>query len=603
MTASHDAGSAPAAPIERAIGLRHMYRLVSNFQPDWKPYLASGLTAAATSLCETGILILLTLSAASIATDAVQARTVGGLELDQSQMLALAAVLLVVRLVFMLLNAHVIARLATRCLLETRRQVLAAFVSAGWEHQSRHQQGILYDLLTNRAEVVGYSAIILSGVIVAAINLVILGTAALVLQPLAVLALVVVGALLSFVLRPLNRKTRRLSREYLGANEVFINSVTDLAQNARDLTAFGVGPRFMDRIMLQQVEATALYRRKSVLTQFTPQAYQTIGLGLAVGGLAVAAAVGGDDIATLGAVVLLLLRGISYGQALMTATQAVNERVPYVSSMVDLLEELDRVRRRPGTEVPDRPTDLVLSGVEYRYDEDLVLDGIDLTIRSGERIGVVGPSGSGKSTLLQVLAGLRTPTAGTYSVGGVPFGDLAPQWWAEEMALVSQDSKLLTGSVTTNISFLRDLSVEAVRDAAARAQLTTEVNALGGFHVELSSEGRSVSGGQLQRLSIARALAGDPAVLLLDEPTSALDVGTEARLQEVLTALQGKTTMVIVAHRLATVASCDRIIVLDAGRIEDDGAPGEVLARYGADAVAQWDLFVEDGTPTEGVGP
>lgn len=596
MTAAPKASDAPIVPIERAVGLRHMYRLVSQFQPDWKPYLASGLTAAGTSLCEAGTLILLTLSAASIAADARPNSTIGGLELEQSQMLGLAAVLLVCRLALTWANARVISNLATSCILETRRRVLGAFISAPWESQSRQQQGILYDLLANRAEVVGYSAIILSGVIVAAINLAILATLALVLQPLAVLALGVLGALLSFVLRPLNRRTRELSRAYLGANEVFINSITDLTHNARDLTAFGVGSRFMDRIMAQQVDATALYRRKSILAQFTPQAYQTTGLGLAVGGLAVAAAVGGDDIATLGAVVLLLLRGISYGQALMTATQAVNERVSYVSSMIDLLFDLDRSRREPGTEVPSGPTELVLSGVGYHYGEDLVLDGVDITIRRGERVGVVGPSGSGKSTLLQILAGLRTPTAGSYQVGGVKTQNLDPEWWAKEMALVSQDSQLLTASVAANISFLRDLPIEAVRAAAAKAQLSSEVAALGGYDVELAREGRSVSGGQMQRLTIARALAGDPALLLLDEPTSALDVGTEARLQAVLAGIHGLTTMVIVAHRLATVASCDRILVLDAGRIVADGPPDEVLARFGAEAVAEWDL-VEPGPP------
>lgn len=582
------------AGTDAAAGIRLMYRLVGRFQPDWKPYVLSGITAAGTTLCEAGTLVLLTLTATSIASEEGPQQTVANLELTQREMLGAAAVLLVTRLLLTWANAQIISGLAARTMLEARRQVLTAYTRANWEMQSRQQQGIIYDLLANRSDVVGASTVVLSMIIVALINIAVLSAAALALQPLAVLALLVIGAIIALVLRPLNRHTRGLARQYLGANEVFINSVTDLTHNARDLNAFGVADRFRDQVLIQQQEAVDVYRRLRRLMNFTPQAYQTVGLGLAVVGLAAAAAFGGEEVGTLAAVILLLLRGITYGQLLLTTSQNMSERLPLVVSLCSALDRFEAAHIEPGSTVPTEPSRLHLAGVRYRYGDDEVLKGIDLDIAPGERLGVVGPSGGGKSTLLQILAGLRTPAEGTYRVGGVDIGELDPSWWAGEMALVSQDARLLTGTVARNIAIYRDLPHDVVVRAADQAQMTDEIATIGGFDVELSREGRALSGGQLQRMAIARALAGEPGVLLLDEPTSALDVATEARLQEVLGGLHGRTTMVIVAHRLATVASCDRIVVVERGEVIAEGPPDVVLAGFGEEVLEEWEIVEAD---------
>ena len=158
-----------------------------------------------------------------------------------------------------------------------------------------------------------------------------------------------------------------------------------------------------------------------------------------------------------------------------------------------------------------------------------------------------------------------------------------------------QAAGLMTGTVAANIDMLRGLDPEQLRRAAERAQMERDIENIGGFDTPLSRHAQALSGGQLQRLSIARALAGDPEILLLDEPTSALDVATEERLSEVLESLRGSVTMVIVAHRLSTVAACDRVLVLDKGRIIADGPPSDVLDQFGRTGVSGWEL-VEDPT-------
>ena len=210
-------------------------------------------------------------------------------------------------------------------------------------------------------------------------------------------------------------------------------------------------------------------------------------------------------------------------------------------------------------------------------------------------LGIVGPSGGGKTTLLRVLAGLRHPTEGEMLVAGVPVGRVDLAWWRSKVALVPQAAGLMTGTVAANIDMLRGLDPEQLRRAAERAQMERDIENIGGFDTPLSRHAQALSGGQLQRLSIARALAGDPEILLLDEPTSALDVATEERLSEVLESLRGSVTMVIVAHRLSTVAACDRVLVLDKGRIIADGPPSDVLDQFGRTGVSGWEL-VEDPT-------
>ena len=205
-----------------------------------------------------------------------------------------------------------------------------------------------------------------------------------------------------------------------------------------------------------------------------------------------------------------------------------------------------------------------------------LIDQID----RGDVVGLVGPSGSGKSTLIQVLLRLRPPTSGTYRINDACADDLALTDWYKLLAVVPQQPRLLSGTVTENIRFFRDwVSDEDVESAARRAHIHDEILSWPqGYDTLLQGIGSGVSGGQAQRLCFARALAGEPKLLVLDEPTSALDVHSEARIQQTLAELEGEVTMVVIAHRLSTLRMCDRIIVLNHGRVEGYDRP-EILER------------------------
>ena len=211
------------------------------------------------------------------------------------------------------------------------------------------------------------------------------------------------------------------------------------------------------------------------------------------------------------------------------------------------------------------------------------LRGFDLKVAPGERVALVGPSGAGKSTVFRLLLRFYDPDAGHISIDGVDLRNTDPAEVRARMALVAQDSPLFSGSATDNIRFGRtDAALTDVRAAAVAAQADTFLDALPqGFDTILGERARSLSGGQRQRLAIARALVRGAPILLLDEATSALDAENERLVQRALDeAMIGHTTLVI-AHRLATVLKADRIVVMDAGQVVEQGTHAELSACGG----------------------
>ena len=223
-------------------------------------------------------------------------------------------------------------------------------------------------------------------------------------------------------------------------------------------------------------------------------------------------------------------------------------------------------------------------GFHYPNRPDVrVLDGIDLELRSGETLALVGGSGAGKSTLASLVTAFRAPTDGTLTVDGIPVAEHGLSALRRRMALVPQEVILFGGSIEENIRYGRpDASEDEVRQAAEDALALPFIEAFpDGFATLVGERGVQLSGGQRQRIALARAFLRDPELLLLDEATSALDAASEKAIQEALDRLmQGRTSLVI-AHRLSTVRSADRIAVMESGRIVEIGDHETLMAQGG----------------------
>jgi ABC-type multidrug transport system fused ATPase/permease subunit len=217
-----------------------------------------------------------------------------------------------------------------------------------------------------------------------------------------------------------------------------------------------------------------------------------------------------------------------------------------------------------------------------------------LSVRRGESLGLVGRTGAGKSTLVDLFLGLHPPSRGRITLDGAELGGQARSWQAQ-LGYVSQHAFFLDDTLRRNVALgvaSQDVDESRLAHVIVMAQLAQLVERLPeGLDTPIGEQGVRLSGGERQRVAIARALYRDPAVLVFDEATSALDAATEQALWEALSALRGEKTLLVVAHRSATVRRCDRVAVLDAGRIVATGAFDGLLARDEAFRVLQ------DATP------
>jgi ATP-binding cassette subfamily B protein len=211
------------------------------------------------------------------------------------------------------------------------------------------------------------------------------------------------------------------------------------------------------------------------------------------------------------------------------------------------------------------------------------VDGVSLAVRAGEKVAIVGPSGAGKSTLFHLLLRFYDPSSGVISLDGVPISTADPQKVRARIALVPQDSVVFAATARENIRFGRpDAGDAEVERAADLAHATEFIRRLpGGFEAHLGERGVTLSGGQRQRIAIARAILRDAPLLLLDEATSSLDAESETLVRTALEELMRHRTTLVIAHRLATVLSCDRIMVLDQGRIVEQGTHASLVAAGG----------------------
>ncbi|HJQ16822.1 MAG TPA: ABC transporter ATP-binding protein [Allosphingosinicella sp.] len=253
-----------------------------------------------------------------------------------------------------------------------------------------------------------------------------------------------------------------------------------------------------------------------------------------------------------------------------------------VVALMNSPTSLDRAQARPGSIVPFARS-VQLKGLCFAYDDRVrALDDVNLTISKGERVGLVGRTGSGKSTLVDVLMGLLKPTGGQMLIDGIAIDDENRGNWQGQIAHVPQAIFLADDTIAANIAFGSDSAIDDARvwEAAERANIHAFVAGLPeGMMTRVGERGVRLSGGQRQRIGIARALYKKATVLILDEATSALDQQTEAAVMKGIEELDRDLTLLVIAHRVSTIAFCDTVYRLDGGRIVQSGSYGQIVAH------------------------
>ncbi len=265
--------------------------------------------------------------------------------------------------------------------------------------------------------------------------------------------------------------------------------------------------------------------------------------------------------------------------------RTIRQGVIDMGAMFDLIDTQAEVKDVPGAApLSVARGEVRFEGVRFGYDADRdILKGIDLVIAPGQTVAVVGPSGAGKSTLARILYRFYDLTGGRVTVDGQDIAQVTQASLRAAIGIVPQDTVLFNDTIGYNIAYGREgASAEQVASAARGAAIGGFIQGLpDGFDTRVGERGLKLSGGEKQRVAIARTLLKDPPILILDEATSALDSRTEAEILDTLEAIERGRTTIVIAHRLSTVVNADRIVVLEAGRIVEQGTHGQLLALGG----------------------
>ncbi|HED66405.1 MAG TPA: ABC transporter ATP-binding protein [Planctomycetes bacterium] len=431
---------------------------------------------------------------------------------------------------------------------------------------------------------------------------------------LATAPLVTVGVLITLpiALWPvarLMRSVKKGSRKSLTSLGTSVQALSQMFQGIRTVKAFGGEERELARyrelnesylkVSMRMVKAIALSHSWTAF-------YSIAGIGVLV------LAIGTIELmwhpfqegGVMAAWFLMVARLNNHVKNTTKAYTKFGEAAGGAERILEILnEKVDVVEADDPVHVDRLDREIRLEGVRFTYPdgETPALDGIDLTIEKGQTLALVGPSGSGKSTLLDLVARFLDPTEGRVLVDGVDLREIAVADWTSLYAMVSQAPFLFHSTVAENIAYGKEGATQEEIEAAARAADIHEfIEGLPeGYRTNVADMGSRLSGGQRQRITIARALLKKAPLLLLDEATSALDSESEREVQDALDRLMQDRTVIVIAHRLATVRRADRICVLEHGRLVESGRHEELIEKGGVYAR----LHALQNLAPEGDGP
>ncbi len=493
--------------------------------------------------------------------------------------------------IFTYLGSLLLAVVKSRVIIKLRKELYEKLTELQLGYYSNEKKGnIIAKMTTDAQEIEGVCTNTFNTVIKSPIKIVVFYTTIFIINTeltlFTLLVLPITGVLVGLITRKLRQSTR-LGQQYLGD----ILSVSDETISGlkviKGFNALDFVRKNFNKINTNYGKIVFKMDSQRELSSPTSMVLSagTLALILYKGGMMI---LDGDATASFTAPIFIAYI-IMYGQ-LVDPIKSLSRVVTYIQRGLVSGERVFEVIDTPIT-ILDKPEatklasfekEISLEKVEFSYDEKTIINKIDLTINKGETVALVGPSGGGKSTLIDLIPRFHEAKGGKILIDGIDVKNYTMESLRDKMGIVTQEAILFNETIHNNIAFGLDVSREKVIEAARVANANEFIlNLENGYDTNIGDRGNKLSGGQRQRITIARAVLKNPPILLLDEATSALDSESEKLVQEALNSLMKNRTSIVIAHRLSTIQNADKIVVIKAGEVIEQGTHNELLEKRG----------------------
>ncbi len=392
------------------------------------------------------------------------------------------------------------------------------------------------------------------------------------------------GALTNVIYKTIYKHTKGASRKLTFSTNIYQGQIIQHVGNFKYLKATGLVNQYGDllRATINKIEDSR--KRIGVLSSIGLAAREPLLVAVVAAVILIQTRVLGGGMGTIIASLLLFYRALTALVAMQQSWNSFMSTSGSLENMKSFEAELLEAREQDGTqEFSTLNSTIAAEAVSFSYGSTSILKDISIRIQKNETVAFVGESGSGKTTLVNLLAGLLPPDSGQVMADGVSVSSLKKASYQRRIGYITQDPVIFNDTVFNNVTFWAEPTQEniarfelAIRQASLSEFLETLPD---GPQALLGNNGINLSGGQKQRISIARELYKDIDILIMDEATSALDSETEQLIQQSVEALKGKYTILVVAHRLSTIKSADRVVFLNKGEIEDEGTFSELMQK------------------------
>lgn len=463
----------------------------------------------------------------------------------------------------------------------TRTNLFKATLYSSWSHLISQKVGYLERVLLND---VSYATGVLnqiSGIIIIATSTIMYAFVAINISLTITLITFSLGILTFFFFKPLFYKTRKVQSKISAMYKVANHHISESIVGAKMIKITSVEGKIADRGKeyfeeLRKTRLKSIFYEQLLSTFFEPLGFLFIAILFVFSYKSP-----GFNIAAFTVIVYLIQRMLSFVQSIQGQVYSLNSQVLYLKIIADY-----RQAAINNKEVDEESGNFIFNkSLEFRHikfayhPRSEVLKDINFSIKNGEVTGVIGPSGAGKTTIVDLILRLFTPEAGEILLDGKNIYGIGLKEWKKNIGYVPQDNFFINDTIENNIRFYDEsISENDVIEASKIANIYDTIQGMPDkFKTLVGERGIQLSGGQRQRIAMARALVRKPKILILDEATSALDNESEALIQKAITSLRGKTTIIIVAHRLSTVMNSDHIVALKDGIIIEEGTPNELL--------------------------